>query len=328
LPFSLSIIILAVGVSIYLKIDLILSSMIMGAVLANLAPLENEEISAAIKRFSTPFYVLFFVLVGARIDLGLFLGSGIALLVIVYVLARSAGKISGAFIGGSLGGAHAVVRRYLGVCLFSQAGVAVGLAIAIQQSLSHLGPEATQIGQTILNIIVASTFIVQIVGPPSVRWAVHRADEVWRDITEEDVIGSYSVEKMMEKDIPLIKENATLHSIIETIKESDSYYFCVVNDRTELLGVISLGDLRSVFLEKEIELSHLILAKDIVLPAHRVGYGDEPLAEAIGLFRRKEFDFLPILKKRDSRELAGVLHYRVVMLRISEELLLRRDKLG
>ena len=69
----------------------------------------------------------------------------------VYVLSRTFGKISGAFIGGVIGKAQKSVTKYLGLCLFSQAGVAVGMAIAIYQNLSHLGPEAANIGVTVIS---------------------------------------------------------------------------------------------------------------------------------------------------------------------------------
>ncbi|MFH1854544.1 MAG: cation:proton antiporter [Candidatus Omnitrophota bacterium] len=327
LPFSLGIIILAVGLSNFFKIDLILSSMILGAVLSNLAPKESEEMFGAIKAFSPPIYVLFFAMVGARLDIRLFAQTSIAVLAVVYVATRTFGKMTGAFIGGLIGKAQKTVTRYLGLCLFSQAGVAIGLAISIHHNLSKVSPEAANIGLIVINVIAATTFIVQIIGPPSVKFAVKKAGEIGRDVTESDIIDSYKVSDLMRKDFPVIKEEMPLYSIVETFKHSDSYHICVVDKNKNLLGIISLGELRSTFMEQELDLNNLILAKDIAEPAARVLYAAQPLKEAIEIFRRKELDFLPVLKDAGSQELVGVMHYRSVMKNIDKELLARRGNL-
>lgn len=327
LPFSLGVIILAVGVATFLKSDLILSSMILGLTLTNLAPIESKEIFDTIKKFSPPIYILFFALVGARLDISLFSVSSVVILSIVYVFSRSFGKITGAFLGGFIGKAQSQVTKYLGVCLFSQAGVAIGMAISISQNLTHLGSEASQIGAMIINVVVATTFVFQLIGPVCVRWAVNKAEEAGRDVTEEDIIESYRVGDLIEKDVPIIKENTPLYSIVEQVKASESYHFCVVDDQYRLLGVISLGDLRDVLLEQEIGLARLVLAKDIAVPSRRVIFSSRPLKEAINIFRLKEIDFLPVVEDETSKKLQGIIHYREVMAEIHKEFLYRQGKL-
>ena len=75
------------------------------------------------------------------------------------------------------------------------------------------------------------------------------------------------------------------------------------------------------------ELNILILAKDIAVPASRVISADRPLKEAINIFRRKELDFLPVVKNEATREFAGLIHYREAMTRIQKELLERRGSI-
>lgn len=324
LPFSLGILIVSIGLAAHFKIDLILSSMILGFTLTNIAPIESTEIFDAVKRFSTPVYVLFFVLVGARLDLGLIFSAGIGMMAVVYILSRTFGKMSGTVLGGFIGEAHESVTKYLGLCLFSQAGVAIGMAISIYQNLSHLGPVAADIGATVINVIVATTFVVQIIGPSAVRFAVHRAGEIGRDVTEEDVISFYRVADLIEKNIPTIEEDAHLDAIVNGVKMSESYDFCVINRQKKLLGTISIGDLRDVLLEQETELNILILAKDIAVPPPLVITADRPLKEAIDIFRRKELDFLPVVKDEATREFVGLIHYREAMAKIQKELLSRR----
>ena len=324
LPFSLGVIAISIGLAAHFKVDLILTSLILGFTLTNIAPVESSEIFDAIKRFSAPIYVLFFVFVGARLDFNLIFSASIGMIAVVYLLSRTFGKMFGSVLGGLIGGAQKSVTKYLGLCLFSQAGVAIGMAISIYQNLSHLGPEAADIGLTIVNVVVATTFVVQIIGPLCVRFAVNKAGEIGRDVSEEDVIESFIVSDLIEKDIPTIQEDAHLDALVEQIKKSESYDFCVVDREKKLLGTISIGDLRDILLEQEADLNVLIFAKDIAVPTARVITANRPLKEAIDVFRRKELDFLPVIKDEITHEFVGLIHYREVMAQIHKELLRRR----
>ncbi|UCC96166.1 MAG: sodium:proton exchanger, partial [Candidatus Omnitrophota bacterium] len=81
----------------------------------------------------------------------------------IYLIARSAGKGIGANLGARISGAPKSVRKYLPLCLFSQAGVAIGLSILA----SHYFPG--EIGNAIIVIITATAFILEIVGPPLIK---------------------------------------------------------------------------------------------------------------------------------------------------------------
>jgi hypothetical protein len=97
---------------------------------------------------------------------------------IAYVILRSIGKYTGAWIGGRVGGAEPAVRDNLGLGLLSQAGVAIGLALNCECRFAELGPEGQALGSLVLNVITATTFIVQIIGPIGVKIAVQRAGEI------------------------------------------------------------------------------------------------------------------------------------------------------
>jgi Kef-type K+ transport system membrane component KefB len=128
--------------------------------------------------------VLFFTLVGARFQIDLLPAMG--LLGLAYVVLRSAGKYFGAWLGGTLGGAEPTVRDNLGLGLLSQAGVAIGLALASARRFSAYGEEGQLLGALIINVITATTFVVQIVGPICVKIAIGRAGEIGRATLEHD----------------------------------------------------------------------------------------------------------------------------------------------
>jgi Kef-type K+ transport system membrane component KefB len=161
-------------------LSLILANMAMAIVLINAMPQLCGKMVRAVSGFSAPIYVVFFVFVGARLDphyLKLMGLTGVAAGV-GYVVLRTAGKWLGSMLGGKLGHAAPVVTKYLGFGLFSQAGVAIGLALATSSELARLGTEAaSNTAQDVIAIITATTFVVQVVGPPFTKYAIFKAGE-------------------------------------------------------------------------------------------------------------------------------------------------------
>ena len=70
------------------------------------------------------------------------------------------------------------MQKYLGFALFSQAGVAIGLALDIYQHFSKFGSEGIHLGHIVINVITASTLVVRIIGPPSVKYAFSKAGKL------------------------------------------------------------------------------------------------------------------------------------------------------
>jgi hypothetical protein len=77
--------------------------------------------------------------------------------------------------------------------LLSQAGVAIGLALASASRFSSYGPEGEALGHLIINVITATTFVVQIIGPVCVKFAISRAGEIGRATLEHDAWASEGV---------------------------------------------------------------------------------------------------------------------------------------
>lgn len=173
LVINIASILLASGIALHFELSLILTNMAVGLTLTNLHPDRNESNFDLIKSFAPPIYILFFLFVGARLQLSALPAMG--LLGVLYVFGRTAGKWSGAFLGATLSGAEPAVKKYLGFALFSQAGVAIGLALDIYQ---HFGQTGDNLGHTIINVIAATTLLVQIIGPPSVKFAITKAGEI------------------------------------------------------------------------------------------------------------------------------------------------------
>ena len=176
MAISIGFIFLGVGLSVTLGMSLILTTMAIGFILINRSPHQGYRIRYTVEQAGPVLYVLFFALIGARFQLSLLPAMG--LLGLIYVSMRTLGKYFGARIGGELGGAEPLVCKNLGLGLLSQAGVAVGLAINTGTRFLAYGPAGEALGYLIINVITASTFLVQIIGPISVKLAITRAGEI------------------------------------------------------------------------------------------------------------------------------------------------------
>lgn len=178
LVLGVSMVFVCSGIAGTFGLSLILANMAMGLTLVNLAPFASRRAFEAMSGFTPPIYVLFFVLIGARLDLLALPAMG--LVGVLYIAGRTLGKWGGAYAGARLAGAEPKVQRYLGMGLFSQAGVAIGLALSIYNELQPLGEEAAHLGFQAISIITATTFIVQMIGPPFVKKAIVAAGEARR----------------------------------------------------------------------------------------------------------------------------------------------------
>ena len=129
-------------------------------------------------RWSGPAITLFFVLSGAALEFGVFSEPSVVIIGIVYILFRSLGKYLGA--GGSSSMVHspAPVRKWLGITLLPQAGVALGMCATAYRVLG--GAEGT----LIRNIVLFSVLVYELIGPSLTKMALTRAGDI-KEIPEE-----------------------------------------------------------------------------------------------------------------------------------------------
>ncbi len=324
-PILLGVIGLAVGTAVWLELDLILASMAMGVTLTNLNHHRIEGLLRMVKDMTAPLYILFFVAIGAQLDIQIFLKASMIAIVILYVLARSFGKILGAGLGAWVTKAKPTVVRYTGICLFTQGGVAMGLALSLMHNLSLLGGDAQQTGLLIINVVAATTFIVQMLGPPLVKLGVHKADEAFRDVTREDIIAELKVSDVLNPSYTAIEEGTRLRDIIRVVQEKETYNLPVVDAQGCLVGQISIDELKDAILEED--LKDFVLAEDIAVPVPITAAADQPLVEVYGPFIKRDLDFIPVVERRGSRRLVGIMERQTVNETIDRRLLDRRYSL-
>jgi len=148
----------------------LLVCMMLGTIFCNLS-VYSEDIMTRSEKWTVPLYCVFFVISGAELDLGVFRYPSIILIGVVYILVRSAGKYLGASFSSTLVGCNETVRKYLGITLLPQAGVALGMVVSAQA----LGDEQ---GSMIRNIILFSVLVYELVGPLFTKMALQAAGEI------------------------------------------------------------------------------------------------------------------------------------------------------
>ena len=323
LGLALGVILLTISTAVIFKMDVILATMSIGILLTNIAPRRSKELFEVIRSFSAPIYILFFVLVGARLGVRN-MPPWIWGLVAVYVVMRSLGKWIGSLWGGILSRAEEPVCRYMGLSLFAQGGVAVGLSIMASQHLQGIAvTEAMSLGDMIVFTVTATTLIVQLAGPPCTKLAVRLAKETGRNLTEEDVIAELGVGDVMNPDITPIPESLPLAAVLRQFTEKDALIYPVVSASGEVHGMLTFESLKDLLGDPDSR--QWLVAGDVMEPVEERATLQMRLADVLDDMNRMQVEALPVLRGDGSEEAVGVLDQRFARRRIREELIRRRS---
>jgi Kef-type K+ transport system membrane component KefB len=168
---ALGLVLLCAGLAVWLDVSYILAAMVMGAVVANLAK-HHERPFHTIEGIEWPFLILFFLLAGAALHIDAL--AKVGLLGAGYIGLRIIGRLLGTRLGGRLSDADPTTRRWIGLALLPQAGVAIGMALLASQRF----PELKDI---ILPIVLGSTVVFELIGPVITRHVLIRVGNVKHD---------------------------------------------------------------------------------------------------------------------------------------------------
>jgi len=159
---------LGVGLSELLGLSSLLLCMAIGAAMANFSKV-SDAVMECTDRWTPPLFMLFFVISGAEFNFEIF--KTVGLIGILYLVLRSAGKYFGAMFGCVLVKSEKNVKKYLGITLLPQAGVAIGMA---QLSLTVV----PDYGEQIRAVILCATLVYELVGPLLTKIALTKAGEI------------------------------------------------------------------------------------------------------------------------------------------------------
>ena len=147
----------------------LLLCMSIGAVMANFYT-ESEKMLDITEHWTPVVFLLFFIISGAELDLGIL--PTVGLLGALYIILRSLGKYFGARLGATVVHEDANIRKYLGVALLPQAGVAIGMSQIVVSVLP------AEYGTKIRAVVLCATLIYELIGPLLTKLVLTKAGEI------------------------------------------------------------------------------------------------------------------------------------------------------
>ena len=176
MTISVAFVLLTVGLSmlkftvwgVHCGFSLLLVCMMTGTVFCNICN-TSEELMDRVEGWTVPLNILFFVISGAELDLNVLAQPVTLIIGVVYILIRSAGKISGAYISCRISKCTEKITKHLGITLLPQAGVALGMAL----TASTLAD-----GALVRNVVLFAVLVYELVGPSMTKNALMKAGEI------------------------------------------------------------------------------------------------------------------------------------------------------
>ncbi len=157
-----------IGGVLTLRFSLLLVCMVTGTVFCNIAE-TSQELMDRVERWTAPLNMLFFVLSGAELNLSILLNPTVILIGVIFILFRSFGKISGAYLSCRMEHTSENIQKHLGITLLPQAGVALGMALTASE-LSD--------GAVVRSVVLFAVLIYELVGPTLTKRSLTLAGEI------------------------------------------------------------------------------------------------------------------------------------------------------
>lgn len=174
---TFAIVLISTGICLWLDLSFILTNMVLGIVVVNTQPRRLiQKIRDQLTEVMPLLFILFFILAGSNLHLSALPALGLTGL--VYMLCRSAGLMGGAWFGALIGRAEKKIRRYLGMGILSQAGVAIGLALIVKQEFSQINAAGAEIGFKVITTVTATSILFEIIGPILTKIGLEKAGEI------------------------------------------------------------------------------------------------------------------------------------------------------
>lgn len=179
---------LPIGSGVHLAISPLLTCMMLGTIFCNMCDF-SENLMDRLDRWTAPLFILFFVISGAEFELSILGNFTIVIIGVIYILVRCLGKYLGARISSQMVKSDPNIVKYLGITLFPQAGVALGMAIKAKEMGAVNG---TDVGEIVANITLFAVLIYELVGPMLTKISLLKAGEI-------DPEGAVSARQKKEK---------------------------------------------------------------------------------------------------------------------------------
>ncbi len=235
----------------------------------------------------------------------------------------------GAVIGGAYGGfLNMVFHTSISPGAYATVGFGAFLAALTHAPFTgiFLLFEMTGDYQIMVPAMIASVIgvvIARILHPYSIdTHALARKGIILEAGKEVGVLGGIKVSELTKPAFVAVSPHTPLKEILRLVTQTDFPYFPVINDKGELVGIVSLQDLRSVLLEGE-ELGNLVVAEDIATKDIISVSPDDDLNKVLSKFSIKDLEALPVVEKDEEgrKKLIGFVNRGDVLARYNQEII-------
>ena len=161
---AIGFVLVCAGATVFFELSPILAAMAMGSVVASIATHHNRPFHA-IEGIEWPFMILFFILAGASLHLDQW--QDVGWLVVMYIFARALGTYLGTSLAAKTAGADTATKRWMGLALMPQAGVALGMALIASQQMPNYS-------ELILTLVLSATILLEVFSPMLTGWVLRK----------------------------------------------------------------------------------------------------------------------------------------------------------
>jgi Kef-type K+ transport system membrane component KefB len=189
MEITLGVVMFSLGLAHFMGTSVITTAMTIGATVTNRSGDNYEKASDLLEILMSPILMIFFVFVGARIHISQF--DVFPILALLYLTARTIGKLVGAYYGAKIGEADDLISKNIGFGLLSQGGVTLGLVTLIGEILVENGYD--DMANKIIKSLIISTVFSVILGSMGTKFAMIRSGEIGKaklDIRHQPILNS------------------------------------------------------------------------------------------------------------------------------------------
>lgn len=162
---AMALVFLSAGLSLLLEVSFLITGMVVGAVIVNLAA-HHTKAFHEIEHIQWPFVVLFFILAGGALDIEI--ATSLGSIGLAFIILRSVARLLGGWVGARMAREPSVLAPWYGPALLPQAGVAIGMALIAAQRFPQWGAQ-------IIALTIGTTVVFEVLGPFATLYAVRRA---------------------------------------------------------------------------------------------------------------------------------------------------------
>ncbi len=124
--------------------------------------------------------------------------------------------------------------------------------------------------------------------------------------TETNVMESIQVKDVFDENFTPIKITDNFGKVVNTVLSGKGVEFPVVNKKENIIGMISMNDLKELLFEKD-SLNSLLIAGDLANTDFKVLTLDDNCKKALEIMRLYNFEGIPVVEAFNSKKVIGML---------------------